>query len=131
MAQGFGVLVRADFWNRLYFVTLAQLTHALSEPSWLDLFHTFGTLIASLPLLWLVHRQLLAFTPGGFFKTFGLSPKRAQLGSILCVATAALAIDLFCADEEPRAHDALCQELALNAFANADLELAWVQSEAR
>jgi membrane protease YdiL (CAAX protease family) len=95
MAQGFGVLVRADFWNRLYFVSLAQLTHALSEPSWLDPFHTFGTLIASLPLLWLVHRQLLAFTPGGFFKTFGLSPKRAQLGSILCVATAALAIDLF------------------------------------
>jgi len=94
MAQGFGVLVRGDFWNRLYFVTLAELGDQLSEPELLDPFYTFGTLIASLPMLWLIHRHLVQSSPSAFLGTFGLRPKRVQIVPILSVAAAALAIDL-------------------------------------
>ena len=94
MALGFAVLVRADFWNRFYFVTLNQLAIQFSQPEWLDPFYTWGTLIASLPLLWLIHRYLLVSSPVGFFKTFGLSPTQLRASAVFSIAAAALAIDL-------------------------------------
>lgn len=93
-ALGFAVLVRADFWNRLYFVSLAQLGKGLPDPDWLRPFDTWGTLFASLPLLWLVYRHLLAPAPGPLLEPFGISRKSLRLGWIVPIAAAALAIDL-------------------------------------
>lgn len=94
--DGIGVFVRGDFWNRLYFVMLYGLSAqpfglALSESPVGGLLHTWGTLFASLPLLWLVHHHLL--TPHGCSATqaFGL---KIGLRQALGVGACALALDL-------------------------------------
>ncbi|MCP4039410.1 MAG: CPBP family intramembrane metalloprotease, partial [bacterium] len=88
---GFAVLVRADFWNRLYFVVLASAGEALEDPSWLAPFYTWGTLLASLPMLWLVLRHLI---PTGDLSPFGLRGASLRFATIVPIAAAALAIDL-------------------------------------
>lgn len=94
--DGIGVFVRGEFWNRLYFVTLSWLSSQPFGPALADsplgsILHGWGTLLASLPLLWLVQRHLLA--PHGRFlvETFGLN---ARLRVALGVGACALAIDL-------------------------------------
>ncbi|MCP4035882.1 MAG: CPBP family intramembrane metalloprotease [bacterium] len=93
-ALGFAVLVRGDFWNRFYFGGLAQLADTLSYPEWLGPFYTWGTLLASLPLLWLVYRYLLAPSPGPLLEPLGLHPGTLRLRRIVPITAAALGIDL-------------------------------------
>jgi membrane protease YdiL (CAAX protease family) len=86
-ALGFAVMVRADFWNRLYFVSLAQLGES---PSFL---YAWGTLIASLPMLWLVYRHLLTPSSGALLEPFGLSRQTLRLQRIVPIAGAVVAIN--------------------------------------
>ena len=88
---GIAVLVRADFWNRFYFVVLANAGETLDDPSWLTPFYTWGTLFASLPMLWLVFRYLL---PNRNLSPLGLDAASLCRKSLLPIAAAALAIDL-------------------------------------
>jgi membrane protease YdiL (CAAX protease family) len=99
LEDGVGVFVRGDFWNRLYFVVLVWLQHPalgidFTQIALFDMASRWGTLFASLPLLWLVHRHLLA--PSGLSATraFGLALGRRDLGRILGVALGATAVDL-------------------------------------
>ena len=96
LEDGIGVFVRGEFWNRLYFLALSWLwtqpfgpALAHSPPG--SILQTWGTLLASLPLLWLVHRHLLAPHGCSPAKAFGLNTGlRAAMG----VCMIAIAIDL-------------------------------------
>lgn len=95
--DGIGVLIRGDFWNRLYFVLLGELASRLGRGGVVDAWMTpelelvlfrGGTTIASLPLLWLTWRHLLAphAVSAG---VFGRGSR-----ALLPVALAATALDL-------------------------------------
>jgi len=97
LADGIGVLVRAEFWGRLYYYALAhsdtlQLPAALAGP-----LYDWGDLISALPLLWLVHRHLLTPRYGAakHADPLGLFPRPSSITTLLGVALAALAVDLF------------------------------------
>lgn len=101
--DGIGVFVRGDFWNRLYYVVLyVGLPKLESQPMIADLadtavvglLQTWGTLFASLPLLWLVHRRLLAPAGQSWGRALGLAPGLGQVRTVLGVALAAIAVDL-------------------------------------
>lgn len=94
--DGLGVFVRGDFWNRLYFVALSALWTqpfgpALAESPLGTLLQSWGTLLASLPLLWLIHRHLLAPASRSPVGSFGMD---AGLRKTVGVGVAALALDL-------------------------------------
>ncbi|MDP6979879.1 MAG: CPBP family intramembrane metalloprotease [Myxococcota bacterium] len=91
---GFAVIVRADFWNRLYFVVLAHAGETLEDPTWLSPFYTWGTLLASLPMLWLILRHLTPRNAEGGLSFFGAARAHLRLRPLLAIALAALAIDL-------------------------------------
>ena len=91
---GWAVIIRADFWNRLYFFTLREFGIAFDNPSWLSPFYTWGTLIASLPMLWLIYRHLGGGSRAGVAKTFGIDFASLRSTGIARLATAAVAIDL-------------------------------------
>lgn len=91
---GFGVLVRADFWNRLYFVLLTPIGTALNFPEWFLLFYTWGSLVASLPLLWLIYKYLLLPDPKLHLATFGLPPNAADWRNVGAAFLAVLSIGL-------------------------------------
>jgi membrane protease YdiL (CAAX protease family) len=97
LADGIGVLVRAEFWGRLYYYVLAHsdtlgLPAALAGP-----LYDWGGLISALPLLWLVHRHLLSPRSGRATQPdpLGLFPRPSSIATLLGVALAALAVDLF------------------------------------
>lgn len=97
MALGFAVLVRADFWGRLYYLLLGAVAMELEDPSGLEPFYRWGTLLAALPMLWLVARHLVPRnTAGGGrdFSFFGAARGRVLSVGLLVVAISALAIDL-------------------------------------
>jgi membrane protease YdiL (CAAX protease family) len=96
LADGLGVLVRGEFWGRFYYYTLALASSKLLPPSLSGPFYDWGTLLSSLPLLWLVHRHLLARdSPGpGDPDPLGLRPQGSTLATLMGVTIAALAIDL-------------------------------------
>ncbi len=91
---GIGVLVRADFWNRLYFVVLGTVGAEFPDAQWLTPFYTWGTLIASLPLLWLIYRHLLEPARGDLLACFGFGATRLGIAELSAITLAALAIDL-------------------------------------
>lgn len=91
---GWAVMVRADFWNRLYFVSLRDLGIRLDHPDWLDPFYTWGTLIASLPMMWLVYRHLLGSSFKDLSDKFGLHVENFRQLRIARIAGTAIAIDL-------------------------------------
>ncbi|MFT5442325.1 MAG: membrane protease YdiL (CAAX protease family) [Myxococcota bacterium] len=91
---GFGVLVRADFWNRFYFILLGPIGAASDFPQWFFLLYTWGNLIASLPLLWLVYRYLLLPSPRLNLTTFGFCREAMGLRWLGFAFLAALSIDL-------------------------------------
>jgi membrane protease YdiL (CAAX protease family) len=94
--DGIGVFVRGDFWNRAYFVSISSLDQipgigpALASSPAGELLQTWATLIAAMPLLWLVHRHLLV--PNGLTArtAFGLELLPRSLG----IGVAAIAVDL-------------------------------------
>jgi membrane protease YdiL (CAAX protease family) len=99
LADGLGVLIRGDFWNRLYYLVLPQLqelspSFAESAPG--ELLTTWGTLFASLPLVCLAYRHLylphrrIANDPFGF----DLQRPAAAWGQLAAVAFVALGVDL-------------------------------------
>ena len=96
LEDGIAVFVRGEFWKRLYFVALSWLWSQPIGPALADsplgsVLQSWGTLLASLPLLWLVQRHLLAPHGRSPMKTFGLNAKlRAALG----IGAIAIAIDL-------------------------------------
>jgi membrane protease YdiL (CAAX protease family) len=89
---GVAVLIRADVWRNFYYVAVAQVGEQFSYPNWLDPFYSWGTLISSLPLLWLVNRHLVASSPGAFLKTFGMRASQQRAFSVLANGMGALAI---------------------------------------
>ena len=98
-ADGIGVFVRGDFWNRLYFVLVMWLFDQpwgarLTETPAGELLQTWGSLLACLPLLWLVHRHLLAPRRAGAVRVFGLRPGWRGAGAILGISLTAIAVDL-------------------------------------
>jgi len=96
-ADGLGVLVRGDLWNRLYFVGLGELASRLGRggpvdalvppPLELVLFHG-ATAIAALPLLALTWRHLLR-PHAASFGVFGGLP-----GTLVPLVLGAIAVDL-------------------------------------
>lgn len=99
LADGIGVFVRGDFWNRLYFLILAWVSsqpaaEALGATPLGDLLYTWGSLFAALPLLWLVHRHLLRPAGLSAAAVFGLLPRLREGVRLLGVGLAAIAIDL-------------------------------------
>jgi membrane protease YdiL (CAAX protease family) len=93
MSLGFAVIVRADFWNRLYFLSLAYLEELHSGSEWLGPLYTWGTLIASLPMLWLIYRYLLPSTPGALLEPFGLDVRSLRWQRIAKIAGAIVSIN--------------------------------------
>ena len=93
MALGFAVMVRADFWNRLYFLSLAYLGESPASADWLGPLYTWGTLIASLPLLWLVYRHLLTPASGSLLQPFGLDRPSLRLRKMAPIAGAVVAVN--------------------------------------
>ena len=100
LGDGLGVFVRGDCWNRLYFLGIASLDQIpVFGPqlagSWAaDLLYTWATLFASLPLLWLIHRHLLAPTRRSAGQVFGFRRPGLRAARIVRVSLAAIAIDL-------------------------------------
>jgi membrane protease YdiL (CAAX protease family) len=97
LADGLGVLIRGDFWNRLYYLLVSQLEEvaprfAASLAG--ELLATWGTLFASLPLVWLAYRYL--FLPHRRVESdpFGLCPRPSVFGRLAVVAFVALGVDL-------------------------------------
>jgi uncharacterized protein len=90
---GWAVIIRADFWNRLYFFSLHEFGIAFENPSWLSPFYTWGTVIASLPMLWLIYRHLGSGSRAGVAKIFGIDLASVRSAGIARLATAAVAID--------------------------------------
>ena len=96
LEDGLGVFVRGDFWNRLYFLTLTwawgePFGAALVDTAFGDLLQTWGTLIGSLPMLWLIHRHLLAPAGRSVVSTFGLG---ISPWTTIRIGLSAIAIDL-------------------------------------
>jgi membrane protease YdiL (CAAX protease family) len=94
LATGIGVLVRADFWSRLYFVALGSLGSEFPEALWITPFYTWGTILASLPLVWLIYRHLVGPAQGDLRSCFGFGAIRLSLRELCAITLAALAIDL-------------------------------------
>ncbi len=100
LGDGLGVFVRGDCWNRLYFLGIAYLDQIpffgpQLAGGWAgDLLYTWATLFASLPLLWLVHRHLLAPTRRSAGQVFGFRRPGLRAARIVRVSLAAIAIDL-------------------------------------
>ena len=99
LEDGIGVFVRGDFWNRLYFVAItwlwAQPFGAELAETWLgELVYRWGTLFASLPLLWLLHHHLLRPSGVRAVQAFGLDPQRLGLARLAGVGLCAIAVDL-------------------------------------
>jgi len=97
LADGLGVLIRADVWNRLYYLLvsqLGQLAPGFAESIAGELLSTWGTLFASLPLIWLTYRHL--FLPHRRIESdpFGLCPRRSALGRLTLLAFVALGVGL-------------------------------------
>jgi len=99
LADGVGVFVRGDFWNRIYFLLVAWISEqpfgeGLPDSALGGLLYTWGTLFASLPLLWLVHRHLLE--PAGLdaASAFGLLPSPRRALRLAGLGLAAIAVDL-------------------------------------
>ncbi len=103
LSDGLAVWVRGDFWAQLYFLGLGRLPEGVLPAPIVDVLVGGATLLAALPLAWLVWRHLLrpASRPGRPADPFGLGAlaggppptarRAAQLGGL---ALAALAIDL-------------------------------------
>jgi membrane protease YdiL (CAAX protease family) len=99
LEDGIGVFVRGDFWNRLYFVSIPWLAEqpigAAIADSWAgELLFGWGTIFASLPLLWLIDRHLLRPARLGAVEAFGLDPRARGLGRLGLVFACAVAVDL-------------------------------------
>lgn len=100
LADGVGVFIRGDFWNRAYFIAISSLDQVptigptLAQSAVGELLSTWATIFAALPLLWLMHRHL--FAPSGLsaLTTFGLLPKGSARGRVLRIGLAAIAIDV-------------------------------------
>jgi len=92
-STGWAVMVRADFWNRLYFVILADLAVRLDDPDWLHVFHSWGSVIASLPMLWLIYRHLVGGSVKGFVEAFGLRVKLAGAPRLIATTFNTIAIN--------------------------------------
>jgi membrane protease YdiL (CAAX protease family) len=94
LGQGVGVLVRGDFWSQLYFAGLARLPESVALSAIGTSLYGCGTLFASLPLVWLVHRHLLSPSRELRADPLGLNPLRAGMAGLLAITMAGLAIDL-------------------------------------
>jgi membrane protease YdiL (CAAX protease family) len=98
-----GVLIRAEFWYRLYYVALAEVSlHLGGTPFVGPIFDSgigtalfaWGTLFASLPGAWLVYTHLLPPPTARQHDLFGLCPSAAEVPTLVAVGLAAIAINL-------------------------------------
>jgi membrane protease YdiL (CAAX protease family) len=94
LENGIGVLFRGDFWNRLYFVVLNGLSVYLPGARWLDSLYDWGSIFASLPLLWLAWRHLLQPATGSLRGLFSLGPPGSRLAGLIGITFAAAALNL-------------------------------------
>jgi membrane protease YdiL (CAAX protease family) len=100
LATGLGVFVRGDCWNRLYFLCIPYLDRIpilgpqLAGSAAVELLHTWATLFAALPLLWLVHRHLLAPTRSRAVEVFGIRRPGLRAARVVRVSLVAISVDL-------------------------------------
>ncbi len=99
LADGVGVFVRGDFWNRFYFLLLVWLSSLPALAGFFSvlpgsLLFTWGTLFASLPLVWLVAHHLLSPSGLSAREIFGIPSSVKRLASLIGVGFAAIAVDL-------------------------------------
>jgi membrane protease YdiL (CAAX protease family) len=95
LATGLGVLVRGDFWSRLYFVALVELAPSLGASGVVDALYRSGTVIGALPLVALVWRHLLAPSGGD---PLGLRPRAPSPLVLAGFALAVASVDLVITD---------------------------------
>ena len=89
LGEGFAVFVRAGTLGLIIFVLLAAFSGSLFHPRLLAL---WSGLFASLPMIWLIRRFLLAPRGLGYTTAFGLDARRRLLGT-LGAALAVLAVE--------------------------------------
>lgn len=94
LADGLGVLVRADFYGRLYYVGLGMLDADVAHSSVGTVLFDSATLFASLPLAWLTLRHLLLPHRRSAPDPFGLDLRTRRLSPLFGVALAAIGVDL-------------------------------------
>lgn len=96
LGTGLGVLVRGDFWSRLYFVLLLALPPAWSANTLVDLLYRTGTLVGSLPLLLLAWRHLVA--PSLERDPLGLRARAPGPAALVAFTLVVAAIDFVATD---------------------------------
>jgi membrane protease YdiL (CAAX protease family) len=88
--EGFGVLVRAGVLGMLIFLALSAFGGSLLHTHWVTL---WSALFASLPMLWLIHRRLLAPRGLGFGEAFGLRLREFGVLKLIAATLIVLAIE--------------------------------------
>ena len=89
--EGFSVAVRAAFFGLLIWVGLHLLSTQFFRPNF---FTTWSTLFASIPMLWLIQRNLLAPRGMNLISAFGLSLNRNSILPFLTITGSLLALEL-------------------------------------
>lgn len=93
LADGLGVLVRADFFSRAFFIGLGELPEAIAYSAIGEFLYSGATVLAHLPMLWLVGRHLVVPNLGAHPDPLGLDLRRLsvrQLAACTLAASAAL-----------------------------------------
>jgi membrane protease YdiL (CAAX protease family) len=97
LADGIGVLIRGDFWGRLYLVLLGGSSYEFQSSALGTLLFEWSTLLAAIPLLWLSWHYLvrpLRVEGRGPPDPFGLHPRRWAHAWAAGIALAAIAAEL-------------------------------------
>jgi membrane protease YdiL (CAAX protease family) len=98
LADGLGVLIRADVWSLLFYRLISHLWElwpGFASNIAGEILSTWGTLFASLPLVWLAYRHLYLPYRRAERDPFGLRPRWSAFGRLTLVAFVALGVGLF------------------------------------
>jgi len=90
-SEGLGVAIRAAVYGLIIWVALHLISNQFFKPNITTL---WSTLIASLPMLWLIHHYLLRQRGLNIMSAFGLSLHGVKFRDLMYITGALLALDL-------------------------------------